>query len=142
MGASAGLNLLLDRYHFQGRDWSFGPVDSPVQLIGAIEGSVRPEAFEIVVRGGCDLRPVDAGTAAGRLLLMSFVWPFDLDRHVRLASALAVVASHPLHIDQAPASDWLPGVWRQRIRIAFPWYGTPLRSCTGCRQNSRPSRAS
>lgn len=110
LGASAGLNLLLDRYYFQGRDWSFGPVDSPVQLIGAIEGPVRPEPFEIVVRGGCDLHPVDAGTAAGRLLLTSFVWPFDLDRHVRLASALAVVAVHPLHIDQAPASDWLPGV--------------------------------
>jgi hypothetical protein len=103
MGASAGLNLLLDRYHFQGRDWSFGPVESPVQVIGAIEGPVRPEPFEIVVRGGCDLHPVDAGTAAGRLLLTSFVWPFDLDRHVRLASALALAAAHPLHIDQTAA---------------------------------------
>jgi len=64
----------------------------------------------IVVRGGCDLHPVDAGTAAGRSLLTSFVWPFDLDRHVRLASALAVAASHPLHIDQTAASDWLPEV--------------------------------
>jgi len=113
-----------------------------VQLIGAIEGPVRPEPFEIVVRDGCDLHPVDAGTAAGRLLLISFVWLFDLDRHVRLASALAVVAVHPLRIDQAPGSDWLPGVLAQRIRIPFPSYGTPLRSCTGCRRNSRPSRAS
>ena len=53
---------------------------------------------------------MDAGTAAGRSLLTSFVWPFDLDRHVRLASALAVAASHPLHIDQTAASDWLPKV--------------------------------
>jgi hypothetical protein len=110
MGASAGLNLLLDRYHFQGEDWSFGPVESPVQLMGAIEGPVRPEPFEVVVRRGCDLHPVDAGTAAGRLLLTSFVWPFDLDRHVRLASALAVAASHPLRIDQTAASDWLSEV--------------------------------
>ena len=32
VGASAGLNLLVDRVHFRGSGWSFGPVDSPVQL--------------------------------------------------------------------------------------------------------------
>ena len=144
LGASAGLNLLLDRYHFQGRDWSFGPVESPVQLIGAIEGPVRPEPFEIVVRGGCDLNPVDAGTAAGRLLLTSFIWPFDVDRHVRLAAALAVAASHPLHIDQAPASDWLPGVLATADPGQYPSGGMALHypAVLGAVQNSRPSRAS
>jgi hypothetical protein len=107
LGASAGLNLLLDRYAFQGRGWRFGPPDSPVQLIGAIEGPVQPEAFDIVARAGCDLHPVDAGTVAGRQLLTSFVWPFDLERHNRLAAALTV-ASEPVHIDQASASEWLP----------------------------------
>jgi hypothetical protein len=53
---------------------------------------------------------VDAGTADGQLLLTSFVWPFDLDRHVRLAAALVVAATHRVEIDQASASDWLPTV--------------------------------
>jgi hypothetical protein len=109
LGASAGLNLLVDRYHFESRDWRFGPADSPVQLIGAIEGPVNLQSFEIVDRAGCDLHPVDAGTATGRLLLRSFVWPFDLHRHERLAAALRVAASQPqVRIDHAAASDWLP----------------------------------
>jgi hypothetical protein len=69
LGASAGLNLLVDRYHFESRDWRFGPADSPVQLIGAIEGPVNLQSFEIVDRAGCDLHPVDAGTATGRCCL-------------------------------------------------------------------------
>jgi hypothetical protein len=109
LGASAGLNLLVDRYRFESRDWHFGPADSPVQLTGAIEGPVKLRSFEIVDRAGCDLHPLDAGTAAGRLLLTSFVWPFDLHRHERLAAALRVAASQPqVCIDHAAASEWLP----------------------------------
>ena len=57
---------------------------------------------------GCDLNPVDVTTADGRLLLTSFVWPFDLDRHKRLAAAIEIAASHPPRVDKAPASEWLP----------------------------------
>jgi hypothetical protein len=109
LGASGGLNLLVDRYRFEGGDWCFGPADSPVQLIGAIEGPVRLQSFEIVAPAGCDLHPVDVGTAAGRLLLTSFVWPFDVHRHERLAAALCVASSQPpIHIDEGAASEWLP----------------------------------
>jgi hypothetical protein len=62
----------------------------------------------ITDRAGCDIDPVDPRTADGRLLLTSFVWPFELERHQRLSSALAVAATHPVHIDKAPASSWLP----------------------------------
>ena len=107
LGASAGLNLLLDQYTFRGHSWHFGPSDSKVQFADAIAGPVRPEPFEISARAGCDLNPVDATTADGRLLLTSFVWPFDLDRHKRLAAALAIDATHPVRVDKAPASEWL-----------------------------------
>ena len=65
--------------------------------------------FEIVARRGCDVNPVDATTADGRLLLTSFVWPFDLDRHKRLAAALEIAASHPVRVDKAASSEWLTG---------------------------------
>ena len=68
---------------------AFGPADSPVQFVDPIEGDVRPAPFTVVERRGCDLHPVDATSEAGRLLLTSFVWPFDVDRHQRLAAALA-----------------------------------------------------
>jgi hypothetical protein len=109
VGASAGLNLLLDQYAFHGDSWQFGHANSMVQLAHAIDGQVRPEPFTVVERAGCDLSPVDAATAQGRLLLTSFVWPFDVDRHRRLAGALEIAASHPVRVDKAPASEWLPG---------------------------------
>jgi hypothetical protein len=108
LGASAGLNLLLDQYAFRGDSWRYGPRDSKVQLTNAIVGPVRVMPFEIVSRAGCDLNPVDAATADGRLLLTSFVWPFDLDRHRRLEAALAIAASHQVRVDKASASEWLP----------------------------------
>jgi hypothetical protein len=108
LGASAGLNLLLDFYGFRGKSWHVGPVDSKVQFVDPIEGHVQPERFMIMNRAGCDLHPVDVATAEGRLLLTSFVWPFDLHRHQRLSSALSVAATHPVRLDKAAASNWLP----------------------------------
>lgn len=107
VGASAGLNLLLDRFGFRGRDWQFGPATSPVQFGHAIEGDFQAVPFRVVERRGCDLHPIDATSVSGRLLLTSFVWPFDVDRHERLAAALQVAAVDPVHVDQAAASDWL-----------------------------------
>jgi hypothetical protein len=92
LGASAGLNLLVDRFRIGGDGWASGPVDSPLQLPAAVEGSVRPVRYRIVSRRGCDLAPVDANSAEGRLRLTSFVWPHDLHRHERLHAALAVAA--------------------------------------------------
>jgi hypothetical protein len=108
LGASAGLNLLLDYYTFRGKSWHFGSLDSKVQFVDPIEGPVRPIRFVITGRAGCDLHPIDATTADGRLLLTSFVWPFDLHRHERLRSALEVATMDPVEIEKASASTWLP----------------------------------
>lgn len=109
LGASAGLNLLVDRFRLTGAGWSYGPADSPVQLPGAIEGAVVPAPFRVVERRGCDVQPVDPTSEEGRLLLTSFVWPFDLHRHARLAAALRVAADGPAPVDAASAADWLAG---------------------------------
>jgi hypothetical protein len=107
LGASAGLILSVDRYRFVGADWSWGPPDSPLVLdVGA--AGAQPEKLTVLARRGCDLAPVDASTPDGARYLTSFVWPFDLDRHQRLAAALTVVRTHPVSVDQAAASDWLP----------------------------------
>lgn len=111
-GASAGLNLNVDRYRMVGPGWSWGP-GSPLVLDTAAVGA-RPEEVEVVERRGCDLSPVDAATPEGARWLMSFVWPFDVDRHARLAAALDVVRRHPVVVDRAPAADWL------RERLAGP----------------------
>jgi len=107
LGASAGLNLLVDRFYVAGDGWSAGPADSPLRLLDAATGPVSPQAFTIVGRRGCDLAPIDAASDEGRLRLTSFVWPHDLHRYERLRAALDVVAAHPVTVDQAPAAEWL-----------------------------------
>ena len=107
VGASAGLNLLVDRFRIGGQGWASGPADSALQLPAAVEGTVLPMRYRIVSRRGCDLAPVDATSVEGRLRLTSFVWPHDLHRHERLRAALAVAAAHPVTVDAAAAAAWL-----------------------------------
>ena len=132
VGASAGLNLLVDRFSFRGDGWSYGPPDSPVQFVDPMTGPVRPATLTVVDRRGCDLHPVDPASEVGRLLLTSFVWPFDVERHHRLAAALTVAADHPPVVDPAPASIWLEQqlteaaddvltvVWNSITRLYWP----------------------
>lgn len=107
LGASAGLNLLVDRFFIAGDGWSYGPASSPLRLTQAVAGPVTPAPFTVAQRRGCDLAPVDASTVQGRLWLTSFVWPHDLHRHERLRAALEVAGSHPVTVDPEPASSWL-----------------------------------
>jgi hypothetical protein len=107
VGASAGLNLLVDHYRIEGEGWSHGPGDSAVRLTDAVRGRVEPRAFSIVERRGCDLAPIDPRSDEGRLRLRSFVWPWQLTRHDRLAGALEIAARHPVAVDRAGAADWL-----------------------------------
>jgi hypothetical protein len=114
---------LLDYYAFRGTSWHFGSIDSKVQFLDPIKGPVQPERFVVTGRAGCDLHPVDAATAEGRLLLTSFVWPFDLHRHERLSSALAVAELHPVHIERAAASSWLPdALVADRDELPVVWH--------------------
>jgi hypothetical protein len=107
LGASAGLNLLVDRFLIGGDGWSYGPASSPLRLTEAVLGQVTPVPFTVTDRRGCDLAPIDATTPEGRLRLTSFVWPHDLHRYERLRAALAVAAAYPVTVDSAPASSWL-----------------------------------
>lgn len=103
IGASAGLNLQVDRY----RIGSFGP-PGPMLVDDPWDGRA-PAAVphEIVERAGCDPAPIDPTSAAGRLALTSSVWADQTVRFARLGAALDVAARHPLAVDRQPASDWL-----------------------------------
>lgn len=115
VGASAGLNLLVDRYRVSGEGWVWGPAASPVQLADAVVGAVEPHPVTITRRRGCDLLPVDATTASGRLLLSSFVWPDHVDRFERLGAALRVAADHPVRVEPGSAGQWLEQVLAEPV---------------------------
>ena len=132
-GASAGLNLLVDRFRFVNPSWSAGPADSPLVIKNTVVGPVEPADVEIVSRRGCDLAPVDASTADGRLRLRSFVWPFQTARHDRLVAALEIAQRWPVEVDRAGAGEWLESrlaepvddgvltvVWHSITRMYWP----------------------
>lgn len=108
VGASAGLNLWLDRYRFESDDAAIGPADSPVQFRSPWFGAAPrlDRRFEVVSREGCDRAPIDPTQPAGRRRLRSYVWPDQNQRRARLEAALSVAGAEEPVVVQADAVDW------------------------------------
>lgn len=109
VGASGGLNLLVDHFRLEGDGWASGPAGSPLVLGDVVHGPVRLPlpTWSVVGRRGCDLEPVDVSTDVGRLQLESFVWPDHVHRFHRLRAALAVAQDVPVQVDRSAAGEWL-----------------------------------
>jgi hypothetical protein len=93
VGASAGLNLLVDRYGFRIGSETAGNRGSAVQVSCAVEGDLRPpvpERLDIAWRMGVDLNPLDVRDPATREWLRALVWPEHRDRMAVLDAALAI----------------------------------------------------
>lgn len=103
IGASAGLNLLLDRFRY-GEAW--GPPDSPCRLpdLGL---DLDIAGLRIVERAGCDPAPLNPRNEEARLRLSASVWGDQVDRFQRLRGALAVAGSYRVPVEQAGAAEWL-----------------------------------
>lgn len=95
VGTSAGLNLLLDRYHYTYEPG--GPVGdpSPVELVCGTRGSVPiPTSIPVIAeRMGLDRAPVDIHDPDRRRWLEACVWPDQTDRFERLHAALEMALS-------------------------------------------------
>ena len=103
VGASAGLLLRFDAYRYEIGPDTWGPPGSPVRITA--EGGAPIGPVEVGGRRGCDVRPLDPIRDA--TLLLSFVWPSDVERFRRLQAALALAASIPVMVDEAGAAAWL-----------------------------------
>lgn len=109
IGASAGLNLVFDRYRYDFGSWCWGD-DSAVPTIVAAWRGPRPPDVPLVVaeRRGCDNRPVDLRDDEARRRLRSYVWADQDDRLSRLDAAIAMALSAtPPVVDLLDAGDWL-----------------------------------
>ena len=99
-GASAGLNLNLDRYRIDyGPAGTTGPEGASVEISCRVTGAapIEPSAPEIVDRIGLDQSPVDLGDEAEVRWLLACTWP-DTGRleRTRAAIALAQQTRHPI----------------------------------------------
>lgn len=108
VGSSAGLLLRFDAYRYvlpSGAAW--GPAGSALTLAPFATDVPLEPSLRVASRRGCDPSPVDPSSEDGRLLLMSYVWPDNLDRLDRLRRALSIAPSVPAVVDRAHAVPWV-----------------------------------
>lgn len=103
LGASAGLNLILDRYGYDLGGLRCGNPASPLQLRPAWKGP-RPPAAEVKIaaRRGVDLAPPED---PGRLL--AYIWPDQAERLANAEAAIRLVEGEPPSVDRGDAGDWI-----------------------------------
>jgi hypothetical protein len=139
LGTSAGLNLRWDHFFYEARGETWGDPDSPVRLCDFNSDVSLPfdTDAEVVERSGCDAAVVDPTTEDGRLALMSYVWPDQLERYRRLGAAIQVARRVPARVQEADAADWLAPELRRRgdghatvvfHSIFWPYVGDRTRS--------------
>lgn len=115
VGASAGLNLLFDRYGYSySNGQRAGDPASPVQLHTEIRGGAPLPLAETVprvtFRAGIDLNPIAADNADEAQWLRALVWPEHRQRAARLDAALALARQRLPLLVAGDALEVLPGL--------------------------------
>lgn len=110
IGASAGLNLAMDRYRYRWGEVEWGPDSSVVLEAQTRGGRVEPRGIEIASRTGLDLNPVDPADPDERDWLVALIWPEQEERRVRLEEALSLAATVPMDLIAGSALETLPAV--------------------------------
>lgn len=114
LGCSAGLNLRWDRYRYQTPGGEWGDPESRLVFPNAFNR--EPSwlgAVAISDRRGCDLNPIDS-TGTGRIALLSFVWPDQIERFHQIERAIEIARGVPATLEQADAPEWLEGQLAQK----------------------------
>lgn len=109
IGASAGLNLVLDRYRYRwdGKQWG----DSALLLEAELRGAdPSPRPITVRRRIGIDLNPLSPQDPDDRAWLEALVWPEDRARLQRLRAALDIAAAATLEMVHGDAADLLGDV--------------------------------
>lgn len=134
LGASAGLNLIWDRYALALPGRTYGPADPVLTLAPDWSGPMPPKAQPVITtRAGIDLNPIDLDDPGQRLRLLAYLWP---DQPDRLARTRAAIAAAPPRPEQGDAIDWLaerlapvPGQLRLICHtIAWQYFPAPARA--------------
>ncbi|MBO9477476.1 DUF2332 domain-containing protein [Shimia sp. R11_0] len=103
LGASAGLNLMFEKFHLA-VGTGYGP-QSDVRLAPDWEGPLPPAAtLKVAERLGVDLNPLDCHRADHALRLQAYLWADQAERLTRTRAAIAV---HDAQVDGGDAIDWL-----------------------------------
>ncbi|MEM7665690.1 MAG: DUF2332 domain-containing protein [Pseudomonadota bacterium] len=111
LGASAGVNTMLDRYFFRLGEAQTGPLGSPMRIIPEWRGPGSPPAasdgFEIVDVRGCDVAPINLADPDSALRLKAYVWPDAPERMERIDAAIALASENPPNLVKMDAGEFV-----------------------------------
>jgi len=108
LGASAGLNLISDKYAYRIGEQALGDPTSSVILSPNWSGSFPTGATpKILSRRGCDRNPIDVTDRTQRERLLGYVWPDQAERISRIEAAIEMVGNLKPQIDKSDAAEWV-----------------------------------
>jgi hypothetical protein len=113
VGASAGLNLLWERYRFDyGGGLTWGDPASPVRVTTELRGDVplppMPASLGALWAAGIDLNPIDVEDSDAVLWLRALVWPGHLDQQEQLLGAIDLARAQRPSLVRGDAAERLP----------------------------------
>ena len=109
IGASAGVNTMIDRYFFRLGDTEVGPPQSPMRIVPDWRGAsppAPPADFAITGVKGCDIAPINRADPEAALRLKAYVWPDAGERMARIDAAIALAGAQPPDLVAADAGDF------------------------------------
>ncbi|MBX6355153.1 MAG: DUF2332 domain-containing protein [Micromonosporaceae bacterium] len=115
VGASAGLCLYPDAYHYRYGSHHVGATSSPVRIDCTVRGAVPlPDRMPTVVwRAGIDLNPLDVRDDEDLRWLDCLIWPEQQHRRERLRAAAGIVRADPPHLVRGDLVTDLPALAAQ-----------------------------
>ena len=112
IGASAGINTMMARYHFDLGGTTAGPDGSAMQIKPEWRGDAPPQVpVDITEVAGCDIAPVDLTDERQANRLKAYIWADAQVRMARMDAAIALAADTPPDLVRMDAADFL----RQRL---------------------------
>lgn len=109
LGASAGLNLLWDRYAYRYDERLVGSRDAPLTIAAEWRGPwCGVERLpRVVSRRGCDRAPIDLQAEGAADRLIAYVWPEQTERLARVQAAIALAQREKPVVEKVDAAEWL-----------------------------------
>ncbi|MFC3787024.1 hypothetical protein GGR90_002419 [Sphingopyxis italica] len=108
IGSSAGINLMIDRYHYELGGVHIGPRPGAMAFAPEWRGDHPPmHDIEIASLKGCDVAPVDLTDPVQALRIQAYIWPEHHIRFARLEAAIAAAHEAKPNLVHANAADFV-----------------------------------
>lgn len=109
IGASGGLNLWWDKFHYSFGAANWGPSNSDVRLHAPFDGdlSIFDEHALVSSRSGCDIEPRDLSNPQDRTELESNIWPGQRERLASFRAAADIASKEEKVVVRSRADSWL-----------------------------------